>query len=450
MPLDAMLDYDRKKQGLDAAAASSAQTMAAQPQPTGPTAADVNAQFAQKPSGTFVEFAGRGGLTNTAVDTVNKIKSKLDKKRQLAMYWQVINAGEHGADILYRDAAAEIGPEVDQYVPNRGMSEWGSDKSKVSFYDENGVFLPKKYADAVTLGVLTWRKEQKQKAERQQAGTIISGAQNPQQATAGVLQTGQDVTPYKDAIGTVPTDQDVAATEASRATTANKIASTDATKQKSDIDMRYLPAKYQAEIAKLNAEADDKLKSGAGGGKRTALLVGLEGAAAKYLDQLAQAYKYRVDPQVSQDPDLVAEADKNIARIEKAYDSTRKKIEAENKAVYPGVSLEDTQPAEDTMEKAKAAAETIRSGMKSMPPKGMIPGENEVGSGTLSANRFGPWNGKPSTESYNAELANRVKMWADDEKMTWVTPEIINTLMQKYSLEDALDGILQLNATRQQ
>lgn len=434
MPLDiqgTLSDYKNKSRGLAASTNAAAQGIANLPQPVGPTAESVNQAAAQRQPTTWAEFTGRGGLQNTAMSTVGKIKSKLEGKRIVSEAASVLAAGEAGADALYRDASAMMGNEVSQYVPQRGLREWGSDKERVSFYDEKGVFLPYRYAQAVAMGVLKWQKDQKDKSDRMQAGSIIGSATSPQSAAAGVLGTGQATEQYKEDIGRIKTPEEIGKQQADIASTQAGTLETEQDIAKKKLENEWYPTNQAA----INAEKNSQASKTRMGGSYTEKLSAFNNSKAMLLNQLNNVDKIYSDPITASNPDAVLQAEKKRDQINAAIDKIDAQIAKLETEKY-GSEIAVPPKDEASVDATNAARELI-SGMDRLPPKGMTSTKNELGAPSYQRGKR-----PPDSAAYNTELANRTSRYLETNGIRNISPDLVLMLLQQNnSLEDILNDI---------
>ncbi len=211
------------------------------PQVTGPTAQSVNQAAAQQQPQTWSEFTARGGIGNTAMQTVNKVRNHMNKKKLEDMYIQLLEAGERGAEAAYNDAVKTYGQEVTNWIPEKSL-----------FYDESGIFLPHKYYQSMALGIKKFKQNELQKQETAQAGQVIGGAATPQEAAAGVMRQGIEPGQFKDVYSTVPTIKDYSAVNKDLA----GIDKTNKQIEQIDQEMEMAPTMQQAKIDLLGQKGE--------------------------------------------------------------------------------------------------------------------------------------------------------------------------------------------------
>lgn len=203
---------DKNMQGVNQAGAELRKSMAPEPLPfetiAGPSAATVNtpSQSQSQLPVTAGSFYARGGLTNTAKNIVNNITRDRQYRESQGKYEQLLAAGERGADNLYNEAIQTYGDQIKNWIP-----------PKIFFYDNDGVFMPHKYAQSVYLGLLKFEENQKKdneklakRAEYQTIAGAIQGAPTQQAAAANVAQLGYNPEEYSKTYSTIPTAKDEA------------------------------------------------------------------------------------------------------------------------------------------------------------------------------------------------------------------------------------------------
>lgn len=446
MPLDTMMKsnlgrYDKEKADFEASTARAGQMLGDLPQPTGPTAASVNQAAAQKQPSTWAEFTGRGGLQNTAQSTANKIKAKLEGKKMMSQYTNLLAEGEAGADALYRDASVAIGEEVNRYVPQRGMREWGSDKEKVSFYDEKGVFLPHKYAQAVALGVLKWQADQKQKADRMQAGTIIGNSMTPQAANAEMLRSNIDPVPYEKPIGTIETAEELAKKQSDIASTQAGTLSTEQDIEKKRLENQWYPQNQAAINSERNANATNK--RGSGGSADRTQLTGLNANLLNFMKERDKLKNENSDPILGGDPKVVIDRNRSIKQYQDVIKSTVDQINERRSALgYPPMVFDEGAPDDIVI-----AANDILSGMEKLPPKKMESAISKTGNKAYSKKGsflWWNWTGEPDEVAYANELSDRVIGYVNSKGVNdpRITQQLITEMLKKDNLEDVINDIL--------
>jgi len=172
------------------------------PEPIGPTAADVN-NAAPVPRNR-ADFLARGGLSNTAMNVMQKIQRRQQWNTMKKRFEQILAMGEKGADAVYNDAINTYGPEVQPWIP----------KKEFFFDAQTGQFMPYQYAKAVYVGVQKFKEDkatrdaqERQQQGRMEAAPIIAGARNAQEAAAGLLATGQDLKDYSPILNEFPSQE---------------------------------------------------------------------------------------------------------------------------------------------------------------------------------------------------------------------------------------------------
>lgn len=205
-----------------------------QPQPTGMTAQSVNQAAATQMPTSFSEFGARGGISNTAMQTVQNVRNYMNKKKLRNLYLQLLEAGKRGAEAAYNDAVSTYGQEVSDWIPESDY-----------FVDEEGTFLPHKYYQALALGVRKFKQNKLRQQETSQAGEIVSQAATPQEAVGGVMQAGIEPTQFKGVYDAIPSIKDYSAVE-------KDIAGTEKIRQ----DMKLKPEMQKAQIDLLGQKGE--------------------------------------------------------------------------------------------------------------------------------------------------------------------------------------------------
>jgi hypothetical protein len=403
--------------------------LSAMPTVTGPTSQSVNEGAPGSPR-TFSEFTARGGIKNTAQRMMNEIKTKKIERNLLDANTRIIAAGERGAEALYNDAIATYGSGVTEFIP-----------PKTFYYDEEGTFMPWKYVQAVYLGTQKFKETQKVKSERQMAGTIISGAQSPQAAAAGILGAGQDVKPYEDAVGKIKTPEEIAKQQADVASTKAGTLSTDQDVAKKKLENEWYPAVQQANINEKNANAS-KNRTG-GSGTAQARLTGLNSNLNSFMKERNTLKEANADITKSADPKAVLERQRSIKQYDSIIKNTIDDInETRTKLGYPPMAFDEGAPDDVVF-----AANEILSGMETMPPQKMEATTSKSGVPAYSKKGgflWWKWTGEPNEQAYADEVSNRVVGYLESKGISQFRgkEQYITEALKRESLEDVINDMM--------
>lgn len=292
----------------------------------GPTAADVNSGANRM--GTF-EFLARGGIDNTAKSLANNIWEKRRKKEQMAQFEQLLTMQEKGGQLLYDDAVKTYGEQIKEWIPPTSF-----------FFDqETGAFMPYKYAERVAYGITAYEKALAKAQQMQTIGNAMVGAENRQDAAAGVIGAGGEVKDYKDAIETIPKTMD-----------AKEISEIDKNKEmintyKTEQDKNKAMSGYYNRMPKAD---------GSGGKPKTPQenINQLQGRILQYEGLIKGLQSELRDPNRNPDAEADTEIGKKIKTYERAIgelkrDIDREKAKVEQSTQYTPPSAESYATADE-------------------------------------------------------------------------------------------------------